>query len=226
MDEPGIQPAVLCVYYTYTKQTLKVLEAMAEVLRARGCAVTFAPIELTDPRYEARFRQFPMPHPYREVFGMIPAELRRRPGQIKIPDEVTQREYDLVVIGSPTWWFSTNVPIRSFLQSETAERVLKGKPFAAVVACRRYWKHNFKTVRRLGSERGGQFVDGVHFRYEGGQVRSLLSLLSYLGSGEYRDRYLGLRIPPTNIREYHLHTARAFGDGLANRLLGADSKHP
>ena len=68
-------------------------------------------------------------------------------------------------------------------------------------------------------------MDGVHFAYEGGQVRSLLSLLSYLGSGEYRDRYLGLKIPPTNVRDYQLQTAREFGDRLANHLLGAEGKH-
>ncbi len=133
---------------------------------------------------------------------------------------MTEREYDLVCIGSPTWWLSTNVPIRSFLESETAGRVLEGKRFAVAVACRRYWRHNLKTVRRLGTERGGVFVDGIHFRYEGGQARSLLSLISYLGSGEYRERYMGVKIPPTNIRDYHLEAARAFADGLADTLLG------
>ena len=50
---------------------------------------------------------------------------------------------------------------------------MKGKPFAAAaVCCRRYWKHNLETVRRLGTERGGVFADGIHFRYQGGQVRS------------------------------------------------------
>lgn len=87
------------------------------------------------------------------------------------------------------------------------------------VRCRRYWKHNLKTVRRLGTERGGVFADGIHFRYQGGQVRSLLSLLSYLGSGEYRERYLGVKIPPTNLQDYHLEEARKFADGLASRLL-------
>jgi len=77
---------------------------------------------------------------------------------------VTEREYDLVCIGSPTWWLSTNVPIRSFLQSEAASRVLKGKQFAAAVPCRRYWRHKLKTVKRLGAERGGVFTDGIHFR--------------------------------------------------------------
>jgi hypothetical protein len=180
-------------------------------------------IGFTDPRYAERFKRFPMPHPFREVVAMIPAELRRRPAEIRIPDVVTERDYDLVVIGSPTWWLSTNVPIRSFLESETAGRALDGKRFAAVVACRRYWRHNVKTVRRLGTKRGGVFVDSLHLRYQGGQVRSLLSLLSYLGSGEYREKYLGIKIPPTNIQEYHLEQSRAFASQLADGLLPAGS---
>jgi hypothetical protein len=215
---PSHSPSVLFVYYTYTQQTLKVVEAMAEVLRERGCQVQLAAIEFTDPRYAKRFEVFPMPHPLVEVLGMIPAELRRRPAKIRIPDVVTEREYDLICIGSPTWWLSTNVPIRSFLESDTASRVLTGRQFAAAVPCRRYWRHNLKTVRRLGVKRGGVYADGIHFRYQGGQVRSLLSLVSYLGSGEYRQRYLGIKIPPTNLRESHLQAARAFAGGLADRL--------
>lgn len=64
------------------------------------------------------------------------------------------------------------------------------------------------------------FVDAIHFCYEGGQVRSMLSFLSYLVSGEIRPRYLGIKIPPTNIQEYHLAEARTFANGLADRLLG------
>jgi menaquinone-dependent protoporphyrinogen IX oxidase len=216
--DSATKPSVLFVYYTYTGQTVKVLDAMAEVLRDRGCDVTLAPIEFTDPRYTERFKTFPMPRPLLEVVGMIPAELRRRPGKIRVPDVVTDREYDLVLIGSPTWWLSTNVPVRSFLETDPG-KALRGKQFAAAVVCRRYWKHNLKTVRRLGTKQGGDFVDGIHFRYAGGQVRSLLSLLSYLGSGEYRERYLGIKIPPTNIRDEQLQTARTFAAGLADRLI-------
>jgi hypothetical protein len=215
---PDTKPSVLFVYYSYTKQTLTVVETMAEVLRSRGCDVTLAAIEFTDPRYADRFKTFPMPHPFREVLGMIPAELSRRQGKIGIPDVVTARAYDFVCFGSPTWWLSTNVPIRSFLESDTAGTVLEGKQFTVAVACRRYWRHNLKTVRRLGTKSGGTFVDGIHFRYKGGQVRSLLSLISYLGSGEYRERYLGVKIPPTNLQDYHLDEAKAFAGQIADRL--------
>jgi hypothetical protein len=219
--DTATKPSVLLVYYTYTQQTLKVVEAMAGVFRDRGSEVALAGIEFTDPRYADRFKDFPMPHPLREVVGMIPPELRRATGEIRIPAVVSEREYDFVCVASPTWWLSTNVPIRSFLESKVAGQVLKGKRFGIAVVCRRYWRHNMKTVRRLATGRGGVFVDGIHFCYEGGQVRSLLSLLSYLGSGEYRHRYLGVKIPPTNIREYHLEAARTFANGLADRLFVA-----
>jgi menaquinone-dependent protoporphyrinogen IX oxidase len=223
-SNPG--PSILFVYFTYTKQTLKVVEAMSEVLQRRGCDVHRAVIEFDEPRYAKRFETFPMPHPFREVLGMIPAELRRRPAKIGIPETITQREYDLVVIGSPTWWLSTNVPIRSFLESDVAARVLDQRRFAAFVVCRRYWKHNFKTVKRLGTKRGGVFLDGIHFRYQGGQVRSLLSLISYLGSGQNRERYLGVKIPPTNLQEHHLEQARGFAGALADRLPDAATTAP
>ncbi|MGP0032940.1 MAG: flavodoxin family protein [Acidimicrobiales bacterium] len=210
---------MLFVYYSFTQQTKKVVDAMAEVLQSRGCDVHLAAIKLTDSRYLKRFSEFPMPHPWLDVLKMIPAELlSNRPAEIGIPDVVTDREYDFVCIGSPTWWLSTDLPIRSFLQSDAAGILLKGKPFAAAVLGRRYWKHNIKTVRRLGIKQGGNYADGIHFTYGGGQVRSLLSLVSYLGSGEYRERYHGLKIPPTNLQERQLDEARTFAGGLADRL--------
>ena len=66
----------------------------------------------------------------------------------------------------------------------------------------------------------GIFADAIHFRYQGGQIRSLFSLISYLGKGEYRERYLGIKIPPTNIQDYHLEEARTFAKKLATTLVG------
>jgi hypothetical protein len=215
---PDSAQRVLFVYFTYTQQTKKIVDAMAEVLVGRGCDAELARIEFLDPRYEKRFETFPMPNPLREVLGMIPAEYFRKPGPIGIPDVVTDGEYDLVVVGSPTWWLSTNVPIKAFLESDTAGKVLRGTKFTGAVPCRRYWKHNLKTVRRLGTKRGGAWVDGIHFRYQGGQVRSLLSLISYLGSGEYREKYAGVKIPPTNLQGDQLDGARTFAGQLADQL--------
>jgi hypothetical protein len=215
---PEKRPSVLFVYFSYTGQTFKLVETMTDVLANRGCDVTQAAIEFTDPRYESRFEHFPMKRPFLEVVAMIPAEARRKPATIRIPEVVSTGRYNFIVVGAPTWWLSTDVPMRSFLESPVAADLFRDKPFTAAVTCRRYWKHNIKTVRRLGTKLGGNYTDGIHFRYQGGQVRSLFSLLSYLGTGEYRERYLGIKIPPTNLQDYHLSEARTFAESVADRV--------
>src|SRR5438477_11737569 len=131
------RPRVLFVYYSYTQQTLEVVEAMADVLRQRGCDVQQAAIEFTDRRYAKRFSGFPLRHVYRDLFGMIPAQPRGATGEIRIPVEAREGGYDLVCIGSPTWWMKTSMPVRSYLKSDAAGRILDHTRFAAFVVCRR-----------------------------------------------------------------------------------------
>jgi len=208
-------PRVLFVYYSYTMQTQKVVDAMSDVLRAAGCDVEHARIELTDPRYAQRFSTFPLRHVYRDLFGMIPAQLRGATGEIEIPEAASEGDYDLICIGSPTWWMKTSMPIRSYLTSSAARTVLRDRRFAAFVVCRRYWGFNLRAVKRLGEQQGGEYVGGTHWAFAGGQIKSLLALLSYLGHGENRNRYLGVEIPPTNLQADDLEDARAFASGLA-----------
>jgi len=58
--------------------------------------------------------------------------------------------------------------------------------------------------------------------FAGGQIRSLLSLISYFGQGEMRERCLGVKIPPTNLKPDFLGQAQVFANKLAD---GLDSGH-
>ena len=216
------KPKVLVVYYTYTQQSRKVTEAMAKAFEERGCEVTQAAIEFTDKRYVDRFSRFPLRHRIFDIVGMLPAQARRATGEIRIPQEARAGDYDLICIGSATWWLTTCMPIRSFLKSDSTHGLMDGKRFASFAVCRRYWKSNLKTVQKLGTHQGGTYVDSVHFTAAGGQVKSLMSLISYLGNGEDRARSLGVKIPPANLKPDYPEVARAFANELADRL-GADA---
>lgn len=207
-------PRVLFVYYTLSEQARRVATAMTETLQSEGWEVTEAVIEFTDKRYKKQFDHFPWKHAFWGVVRMLPAQLRRATGEIRIPAEAATGDYDLVVVGSPTWWLTTSMPIRSYLKSPEGHAVLAGKRYASYVVCRRYWGNNQKTVKRLGTKAGGSYVDGIHFAYAGGQVRSLLSLISFMGSGEYRERFLGVKIPPTNLKPDFEGLSAAFAHGL------------
>jgi len=220
-DVSETKPRVLIAYYSHTEQAKRVCDSMAEVLRGRGCDVSQAGIEFTDPHYAKNFKTFPFRHAAFSIVPLLWPQLRRKTGQISIPEAAKQGDYDLVCLGSPTWFFTTNMPLRSYLKSDEARTVLAGKPFAAYVVCRRYWSVNLKEVRKLGTAQGGEYVDGIRFTYEGGQIRSLLALLSYFGKGEMRDRALGIKIPPTNLKPDFGDQAQAFANKLADSLMPA-----
>ena len=50
------------------------------------------------------------------------------------------------------------------------------------------------------------------------QVMSMLSLLSFLGKGEDRSRYLGIKIPSASLKPDYLQQCRAFATDIANSL--------
>ena len=216
-------PRILLVYYTHTQQALRVADAMAAVLRERGCDVSMASIGFTDPRYVEKFATFPFKHAVFDLLTMLPGQTFRKTGQISIPDAAREGDYDLICFGSATWFFTANMPLRSYLKSAEAGKILAGKPFAAYVVCRRYWSINLNEVKKIATAQGGKFVGSTKFQYAGRQIRSLMSLLSYFGKGEMRERSFGIKIPPTNLQPGFEVEAAAFANELVDTLAGSRS---
>ena len=213
------KPMVLIVYFTLTKQVGRVADAMARAFEARGCEVSKAMIEFTDERWVQKLSQFPMKRPMAQIASVLPAQLRRETGEIRIPSEAQSGEYDLVLIASPTWWFRTSIPIRSYLESPAAKAILDGKPFATASISRRYYSINLREQRKLGEKNGGRFTDKTHFVAAGGQVKSMLSWLGYMKHGEPQERAVGLKMPPPNLQPDYEQQAKTFVDGLVDGVL-------
>jgi menaquinone-dependent protoporphyrinogen IX oxidase len=213
------KPRVLIVYHTVTNQSTRVTSAIATEIEARGCEVTTAMIEFTDDRWASKLSQFPMKRPIAQIASILPAQARHRTGEIRIPGEAQSGEYDLVVIASPTWWFQTSMPIRSYLESPAARAILDGKPFATVSVSRRYYSINLGQQRKLAERNGGRFSDKTHFVAAGRQVGSMLSWLGYMKHGEPQQRVMGLKMPAPNLKPDFEEQAKTFADRLVDRVL-------
>ena len=213
------KPRVLIVYHTVTKQSGRVADAIAKQLEARGCAVTKAMIEFTDERWARKLSQFPMKRPMTQIVSILPAQMRHKTGEIHTPAEAEAGDCDLVLIASPTWWFQTCMPIRSYLESPAARAILDGKPFATVSISRRYYSINLGQQRKLAEKNGGRFTDKTHFVAAGGQVKSMLSWLGYMKHGAPQEHVMGLKMPAPNLKPDFEEQAKAFADGLLDRVL-------
>jgi len=213
------KPSVLIVYFTLTKQVGRVVDAITQAFESRGCDVTKALIEFTDERWVAKLSQFPMKRPIAQIATVLPAQLRHKTGEIRIPAEAQSGDYDLVLIASPTWWFRTSIPIRSYLESTAAKAILGGKPFATASVSRRYFSINLGEQRKLGEKNGGRFADKTHFVAAGGQVKSMLAWLGYMKHGEAQEHVMGLKMPTPNLKPDFEEQAKTFADGLVDTVL-------
>ncbi len=216
--EMEAKPKVLVAYYTFSKQTERVAQVVARTLEGRGAEVTLSRILLTDKRWSKRFEKVPMRWPMLKIVGMLPAQIRQATGEIDIPPEAQDGDYDLVVIGSPTWWFRLSLPMRTYMKSPAAAKVLKGKSFAGFTTSRRYYRQNLKDMRRFGEADGGKWVGETHFVAEGNQVQSMLSWLSFMSGITAFNK--PLHLPPTNLKDGFESQAKSFADAVADKALG------
>jgi flavodoxin len=214
------KPKALVVYFSLTHQSERVADAMAEALSTRGWKALKASIEFTDERYLPKLSQFPMDRPMLQIPVILPAQARHKTGEIRIPPEAQSGDYDLVLLVSPTWWFQTSMPIRSYLESPEAKTVLSGKPFACASVSRRYYGFNLKQQKRLGEKCGGRWIDKTHFVSAGGQVKSMLAWLGYMKHGEPQERVFGLKMYPPNLKPDYEEQARTFVDSVLDRAAG------
>ena len=140
-------------------------------------------------------------------------------GKVRVPEAIVAGNYDLICIGSPSWWLHPAMPIVSFLRGEAAGRLLRGRPFAVFVVCRGAWANNLRIVRMLGERAGGTPVESEAFCFSGTTLQSALTFINYLQTGVNRDRYWGVRIHAFGVPQAGLTAAQAFARRLADRLL-------
>ena len=208
-----MKPRVLMLYYSFTNQTGRVADAMAEVFRELGCDVDECNIELIDKRYHI---ELPFRPVVRKLLSWLPAQLLGKTGEVRVPEEVLSGDYDLICIGSPTWWLNPALPIVSFLQTPAAGPLLQDKRFAVFTVCRKIWWNNMRRVKKMARKQGGTFVDGAAFCFQGSDLQSALSFISYMKNDANLDRFWGFKIYEFGVPDEGIAKAKEFA-----RELGA-----
>ena len=219
--ETPTKPRALVVYYTFSQQTERVADVIGETLGRRGFEVTRAKIEFTDTRWAKRFEQVPMRWPLLKIVGMLPAQIRQATGEIHVPPEAQSGDYDLVVVGSPTWWFRVSVPVRSYLKSACRPDSARRQGLRWVLHLTPLLEAQRRgESRSLGEHAGGRWVEQTHFVAAGNQVQSMLAWLGYMSGFTYLDRLLHL--PPTNLQAGFETQAQTFAETIADAALPRD----
>ncbi|MGH9038347.1 MAG: flavodoxin family protein [Acidimicrobiia bacterium] len=206
---------VLIVYYSFTHQTERAATCLEKTFiedgwEARTCRLDFA----------GEAPEFPLRPLLKRAGELGLPSLRERPVPVRFDESVLDQEWDLVVIGSPTWVFSPAQPVSSFLHTPAATQLLSGRPFAVFVVCRGFWRRNLARVRTLGQRAGGRFVAGAGFGFDGNYLQTNHSFFAYFVSGgDGNARLAGRVATPYGLSEATLERVRGFGRRLSSAAV-------
>lgn len=135
-------PSVLIVCYSFSSQTRRLVEKIAEGLDDMGVHIFVQRLEVKNPP------SFPLHSIFKTIKMMLTTFLRKR-FPIRPLSEKAFEDYDLVIIAGPTWSYNPSGPILSFLD-QYGEKILEGKRVIALISCRKYWRtHAWYLKKRI-----------------------------------------------------------------------------
>lgn len=120
----------LVVYYSYTGNTKKLAKIIAEKIGAETLEIE---------------TETPYSDDYDLVVENAKVEIRKKATPKLIPLKTNVDNYDLIVLGTPVWWYSMAPATRSFL----TENALKDKKVYVFATNGGWLGHTFEDIKKL-----------------------------------------------------------------------------
>jgi hypothetical protein len=189
---------ILVLYYSQTGQLRTILNSITSTIV--DCNIDFAPIELLEP--------YPFPwKTFDAFFDAMPESVLSIGKEIKPILELTNTDYDLIILGFQPWFLSPSVPITSFFKSKYAS-YLKDKPIITVIGCRNMWLRALQHVKQYFNEIGAQHVGNIVLVDNNKNLTSTTTIAKWLVTG---DKGPYKRYPEAGIIKKDIDEAKRFG---------------
>jgi len=201
---------ILVVYYSQTGQLAEIMDSIVAPLRgSTECSVTVARVTPKQP--------YGFPWSFWGFFDTFPECIYDDPQPIEKLPLADDAEFDLIILGYQVWFISPSLPTTAFLQSEQAERLLRGKPVITVIACRNMWLMAQERVKQRLQSLGATLIDSVALTERTHGAKSVITTPWWLLSGN-KGPYLGGLLPRAGIWPSDIEGAARFGKTIAEEF--------
>ena len=184
---------VLIVYYSQTGQLKNIIDSVTEPLKDE-CQLFFEELKPVPA--------FPFPWTGMSFFQTFPESVQEIPCPLEPFQNDPDLDYDLIILAYQVWYLSPSIPVNSFLKSETAVKVLKGKPVITILGVRNMWIMAQERVKAMISEAGGQLVGNIVMNDPAGNLTSVITIVRWMTTGEKAPfRWMGKQFPAAGVPE-------------------------
>jgi len=209
---------ILCVYYSFSGQTQKLVRAFADGFSQGGSEVVIVRL------HPLKKFSFPFPSLFSALWMMFRTCFRVRD---KVAEDAAPAEhFDAVLIGGPTWSYSPSGPVLAWLDRE-GRNVLSGRKILPIISCRGYWKFHHRKLRKMIVAVGGKPLKPLIFTHPVGEPwRSIGVFLSLIGKQPQNIPVIRKHYPRYGHSQEQIEEARKLGRAFAGKLsesYGCDS---
>lgn len=140
-DNAERTPRVLVIYYSFSGQTVSLMNKLVSGLNEQGVNV------ITEKLRPVTRLRFPIGTVPSTIKMMLTTFFRQRVEIQPLPEDC-RGDFDLIILGGPTWSYNPSGPILSLFDRDGAE-LFKGRTVMPLISCRGYWRQHWFGLRRL-----------------------------------------------------------------------------
>ncbi|MEE4198344.1 MAG: hypothetical protein V2I54_11925 [Bacteroidales bacterium] len=191
---------ILIIYYSQSGQLTQIVKKFAKPFEDSDHSVTYATIQPV--------KDYPFPWQGYDFFDVFPESVYKIPCDID-PLELEHEAYDLIVLAYTVWYMSPSIPFNSFLLSDQAKRIIRGKPVVTLLGVRNMWVVAQEYVKEKISSLGGHLVANICLHDRAENLTGIVTISYFLFSGK-KERLWGI-FPKPGISEKDIAGTETFG---------------
>lgn len=204
----------LVVYYTQTGQLKKIIDSVCGPMQAD---FDFVYEELKPlPAY-------PFPWKGMSFYQSFPESVQEIPCELEPFSFNPEDDFDLVILAYQPWYLSPSIPFSSFLQTEAAAKVLKGKPVITILGSRNMWIMAQERIKKRILNHGGNLIGNIVLVDPYPNLVSVITVVRYMLKGKKHGGGLyGKIFPPSGVSEKDISGAEKFGTSILEAFNNND----
>ncbi|MBU0480590.1 MAG: hypothetical protein KKG47_05785 [Proteobacteria bacterium] len=211
-----LHPKILIIYYSFSGQTIGLLNSLASGLKANGAEVVMERIHpLVPPR-------FPVGSFIGTLKMMLTTFFRMRL-RIREPEITDCTSFDLIVLAGPTWSYNPSGPILDLLD-RFGPLLFTGKQVLPLISCRGYWRMHWLGLKSLLLSCGAVIPNRMVFSHPAEEPwRTVGVFLKIAGKAPERSKYFSRYYSRYGHSKEQLAEAEKFGAAIAAALSNGKS---
>lgn len=199
---------ILVIHYSQTGQLTEIVENIASTMHS-DFQVEYCQIEMEKP--------FPFPWTNKSFFGVFPETFLELPEKIKpIPQNILDKNYDLIILGYQVWYLTPSLPINSFLNTPEAKKLLSHIPVVTVIGCRNMWIMAQEKMKKKLRDLGAHLVGNIVLVDRHINHVSVITIVEWMFTGK-KEKYLGI-FPKPGVSQKDINDSAKFGSIISHHL--------